>query len=85
MTWKNVFLNLLIGLGLVGFIIGVAALEVIPFWVAIIIAAVLWIIFIVLELRDQEREKRYPVLRYQPSQKTPKTTQTIYDQEADNG
>ena len=82
MSIRDLFLNLLIGIGFVGFVVAVSALETIPFWVAVIVAALLWLVYIVLVIRDHARDIKYPILRYRPAPvATRPEPQPIFDQD----
>ena len=80
MTIRDLCLNVLIFLGVVGFIFVALALESAPIWVALIVAAIVWAIYIVLVVRDHQRDIRYPLVRIKETPR-PRSNQTIYDQE----
>lgn len=79
MSIRDLLLNILIGIGFVGFVIGVSVLETLPFWALIIVAAIVWLIYIVIVVRDHYHDIKYPLLRYRPAAE-PKRPQSIYDQ-----
>jgi hypothetical protein len=58
MKLKDMLLNILIGFGVFSFIVLVGALEVVPFWVGLIVALLLWLTYILIVVRDNVRESR---------------------------
>jgi hypothetical protein len=98
MTLRNVIQFVLMTLGVAGFVLGVGTLEYLAeadfglfALISAIIGFILLIIWILLVVRDNVRDTKYPVVRYNPPTEPPKpvptrrsrTAQTIYDQEAD--
>ncbi len=88
MTIRDLLLNVLIGIALLPFIFLVAAADSLPMWLLLVVAAILWVVYIVIVIRDHARDIKYPVLRYRPPATTtraPKAPQTTpYDQKEDH-
>ena len=90
MSIRDLLLNILIGFGFVGFVFATSLLDSMPLIVAQIVAVILWLIYIVIVIRDHQRDIKYPLIRYRPDKsnptRTPKRPQTTpYDQEEDKG
>jgi hypothetical protein len=98
MTLRNVIQFILMILGVGGFVLGVGTLEYLAeadfglfALLSAIIGFVLLIIWILLVVRDNARDTKYPIVRYSPPTEPLKpvptrrsrTAQPIYDQEAD--
>ena len=88
MSIRDLLLNVLIGLGLMLAILFVMAADSLPMWALIIAAIVTWAVYIVLVIRDHQRDVKYPIIRYRPTELPPtrvvKTPQTaVYDQKED--
>lgn len=82
MSVRDWLLNVLIGIGFFGFIAAISNLDTLPFYAAVIIAVLLWVIYIILVIRDHQRDIRYPIIRYRPDETNPRQTpQPIYDQD----
>jgi len=88
MTLRQLLQQVLIGLGVFSGILLISALEVAPLWVLLIVATLVWFGYIALIVRDNIRERKYPVIRYRPPEsitrpKSSKPSPAIYDQEED--
>lgn len=85
MSIRDLLLNVLIGIGVALFVAFVVVAESLPMWVLVIVAVVVWAIYIVIVIRDHQRDIKYPLLRYRPAPTTtrvPRAPQaTPYDQE----
>jgi high-affinity Fe2+/Pb2+ permease len=79
------------GMGVIGFVIGVGTLEYLSnnnfglfALISGLIGSILLIAWLVFVVRDNIRDTRYPILRYQPQQTNAaikRKTQSIYDQD----
>lgn len=87
MSVRDFLLNLLIAFGIASFVIVVAAMDSLPMWVLGVLAFLVWVIYIVIVVRDHQRDIKFPLIRYRPNEpqdrviKAPQTA--IYDQEED--
>lgn len=87
MSIRDMLLNSLIAIGLALMIVFVAMADSLPLWILIIVAVIVWAGYIVLVIRDHQRDIKYPVVRYRPTDppirtiKPPQTT--VYDQKED--
>ncbi len=87
MSIRDLMLNVLIAIGLAFGIIFVAAADSLPMWLLIVVAAIAWIVSIVLVVRDHQRDIKFPLIRHRPRPiptrvvKAPQTT--AYDQKED--
>lgn len=88
MSIRDLLLNILIGLGVAAFIFLMSALDSLQFWILLVLALIVWAMYIVIVIRDHSRDIKYPVVRVRPEKrsvriaKTPQTTP--YDQEEVN-
>lgn len=84
MSIRDLLLNALIGIGLVFGIVFVAVSDSLPMWFLIILAMIFWVVYIVIVIRDHQRDIKYPLVRLRPSDppiRTIKPPQTeVYDQ-----
>jgi len=88
MSIRDLLLNVLIGIGVALFVAFVAVAESLPMWVLVIVAVVVWAMYIVIVIRDHQRDIKYPLVRLRPTpptRRTPRAPQvTPYDQKEDN-
>lgn len=85
MSIRNLLLNILIAIFLAFVLTFIAVADSLPMWLLGIAAVVVWVIYVVLVIRDHQRDIKYPVIRYRPTElpavrtvKPPQTT--VYDQ-----
>lgn len=87
MSIRDILLNSLIAIGLVFMIIFVAAADSLPMWLLVIAATIIWVVYVILVIRDHQRDVKYPLVRYRrtaPPIRTIKSPQTtVYDQKED--
>ena len=87
MSIRDLLLNVLIGIGVALFVAFVVVAESLPMWVLVIVAIVVWLVYIVIVIRDHQRDIKYPLVRVRPTptaRRTPRAPQaTPYDQEED--
>lgn len=87
MSIRELLLNVLIAIGLAFMILFVAAADSLPLWFLIVVAIVAWVIYVVIVIRDHQRDIKYPIIRYRPTDppiRTIKPPQTaVYDQKED--
>lgn len=87
MSIRDMLLNALIATGLAFMILFVAAADSLPMWLLAIFAMIVWAVYLVMVIRDHQRDIKYPVVRYRPTDppirtiKPPQTT--VYDQKED--
>ena len=87
MSIRDMLLNVLIAIGLAFTIVFVAAADSLPMVFLVIFAMIVWVIYVVMVIRDHQRDIKYPVVRYRPTDppirtiKPPQTT--VYDQKED--
>ena len=58
MKLKDIFEAFFLALGLFTFLVVLHAVVAAPFWISVIIAAVLWLIYVILVIRDNSRMNR---------------------------
>jgi len=87
MSIRDILLTILTAFGLASLIVIVAAADSLSLWLIVALAIVVWIAYIIVVIRDHQRDIRYPIIRYRPAEftgpptrvrKTPQTT--VYDQ-----
>lgn len=87
MSIRDMLLNSLIAIGLAFMIVFVAAADSLPMWLLAIAATIIWVVHVILVIRDHQRDIKYPLVRYRPTDppirtiKPPQTT--VYDQKED--
>lgn len=87
MSIRDMLLNSLIAIGLAFMIVFVAAADSLPMWLPVIAATIIWVVYVILVIRDHQRDIKYPLVRYRPTNppiRTIKPPQTaVYDQKED--
>ena len=87
MSVRDLLLNILIVVGIAAFIFIGSAIDSFPISILVILAIIVWIAYLILVIRDHQRDIRYPIVRIRPNEaprrvvKTPQNTP--YDQEED--
>jgi membrane protein implicated in regulation of membrane protease activity len=92
MKAKDALVGFLFWLGILAFVFFVASADSLPMWVLLILAAIAWVAYILIVIRDYQRAKRRaekpqfyvrgPGGRLVPLDSLP-SPQDLYDQEAD--
>lgn len=84
MKLKDTLVGFLMLLGILGFGAIVISIDSWPTWAVLILAVVVWVIYILTVVRDHRREIKYPVVRIRQEDTTARRTpQSIYDQKED--
>lgn len=87
MSIRDILLTFLTGIGLGAFIAFVAMADSLPLWLLGVLAILAWVAYIVIVIRDHQRDIKFPIFRVRPPEsqnrviKTPQTT--VYDQKED--
>ena len=79
---KDVIVGLLVWIGILAFGLFLATADTFPMTILLILAILLWFAYILVIVRDYQREKRYPTVRYDT--RKPNAPQNVYNQEEDN-
>ncbi len=82
MNLKDALVGFLTWIWIMAFGGFVIVADSLPMWVLLIIAALAWIAFVIVAIRDHQRDIKFPLLRYREAPVAPKT-QPVYDQEED--
>lgn len=80
MSIRDLLLNILIGFGVFAVIFVGSIVESFPLWILLILACIVWAFYIVIVIRDHQRDIKYPIIRYRPNSRQT----TLYDQEEDH-
>lgn len=82
MNLKDALVGFLFWVWILAFGAFVMSADSLPLWILLILAAVAWIVYIVVAIRDHARDIKFPLLRYREAPAAPKP-QPVYDQEED--
>lgn len=84
MNLKDVLTGFLFWIGIIVFGTFIVSIDSLPMWILLILAVVAWIAFIIVAIRDHQRDIKFPLLRYREAPAAPQP-QPVYDQEEDKG
>ena len=87
MSIRDLLLNILLAIFLAFVLTFIAVADSLPMWVLGVAAVIVWVVYIVIVVRDHQRDIKYPIIRYRPTDppiRTIKPPQTaVYDQKED--
>ena len=85
MNLKDALIGFLSCIGILVFGLYTTTIDSLPMWVLLVLAIFTFVAYIIVAIRDHQRDIKYPLLRYREAPKDPRAIpQPVYDQEEDD-